>query len=116
MKIIDGSFKLMRIYLSGGELKEAKPLYKKIVDLCLELDIAGASVLRGIYGYGASKQIHSGRILSLSSDLPIIIEIIDREKNLEELLPKLIELNADIMITFEAASVVYAGRKNQERN
>jgi PII-like signaling protein len=113
MKILDSSFKLMRIYLAGGEVIAGKPLYKVIVDLCLKKDISGASVLRGIYGYGTSKEIHSGRILSLSSDLPIIIEIIDKEEKLKELLPDLVELNQDVLITLEAASVIYTGKKEE---
>lgn len=110
MKIIDETVKLMRVYLSSGETDGGKPIYKAVVDLCLENEIAGASVLRGIYGYGESKAIHSSRTLALSSDLPVIVEVVDAEGKLDTILPKIVKIAPDALITFEAASVVYKGK------
>ncbi len=107
MKILDSRYKLMRVYLSGGETIGGKPVYKLIVDKCLEFDISGATVHRGIYGYGTSKVIRSSRTLALSSDLPVVVEVVDLEENLKKILPEIIKISPDSLITLEAASVVY---------
>jgi PII-like signaling protein len=112
MKILDSRYKLMRIYLSGGETFGGKPTYKLIVEKCLELGISGATVYRGIYGYGASKTIRSTRTLALSSDLPVVVEVVDLEDKLKKVLPEIININPDALITLEAASVIYMSEKN----
>jgi len=107
MKILDSRFKLMRIYLSGGETKGGKPVYKLVVEKCLDLGISGATVYRGIYGYGTSKIIRSSRTLSLSADLPVVVEVVDLEEHLKKALPGIIDISPNALITLEAASVVY---------
>ncbi len=112
MKIVDSRYKLMRVYLSGGETSGGKPLYKVIVEKCLELGISGATVFRGIYGYGNSKEIRSSRTLSLSADLPVVVEVVDLEENLKKALSQIIDISPDALITLEAASVVHKAEVN----
>ncbi len=101
-------YKLLRIFLSERERIDGKLAYKYIVEFLLENKIAGATVLRGILGYGSSFQIHSASILTLSEDLPIVIEIVDRMDKLEKVIPKLKEiLNGKGMITIEKIEVIY---------
>ena len=110
MKIIDSRYKLMRVYLSGGETLGGKPVYKMIVEKCLEMGISGTTVFRGIYGYGDSKEIRSSRTLSLSADLPVVVEVVDLEDNLKKVLPEIVKISPDALITLEAASVVYMSK------
>ncbi len=101
-------YKLLRIFLSENEKINGKLAYKYIVEFLLENKIAGATVLRGILGYGSSFQIHSASILTLSEDLPIVIEVVDRVDKLEKVIPKLKEfLNGKGMITIEKIEVIY---------
>ena len=88
-----------------------KPLYHEIVRRAKDAGLAGASVLRGVEGYGASSLIHTTRILSLSEDLPVVIVIIDREERLRAFLPQLDELIGEGLVTLDQVEVVrYVGR------
>ncbi len=103
-----GKQKLMRIFIGGDDTYNGTPLFKAIVNHCREKGIAGATVIRGIYGYGASSVIHSTRTLALSQDLPIIIEIIDTMENIEKILPDVENMIKDAhgIITLELAEVI----------
>ena len=78
---------LLRIFIGESDRYEGKALYEYIVLKARELNIAGATVTRGIMGFGASSRIHSAKLLRLSEDLPVIIELVDTEENLNKLLP-----------------------------
>lgn len=97
---------LLRLFFGEGDKHEGKPLYRHIVELCRERRIAGATVFRGMLGYGKSSVIHGGGILRLSSDLPIVVEVIDREDKIKEILPELSSLVKGGIITLERVRVI----------
>jgi len=103
-----GKQKLMRIFIGEDDTYNGKPLFKVIVNYCKENGIAGATVIRGVYGYGASSTKHSSRTLALSQDLPIIIEIIDTMENIEKILPDIETMIKDThgIITLELAEII----------
>ena len=88
---LEGKAKMLRIHFGEDHKWQGKPLYEAIVQKCREMDIAGATVLRGIEGYGASTLIHRAHLLR-SADLPIMVSIIDTEDKIQRLLPALDEM------------------------
>src|SRR6266850_6753712 len=86
---------------------EHKPLYEAIVLKARELHLAGATVLRGPMGFGAASRIHTAKILRLSMDLPIVIEIVDSEEKLNEFLPDLEEMIGGGLVTLEKIKVIH---------
>lgn len=103
---LHGSGLLVRIYLGEADHVHGKPLYQAIVERLGERGIAGATVLRGIEGFGAKQHLHSTRILSLSTDLPILIEAVDSEEKIRAVLPELDEMLGDGLITLEKVEVI----------
>jgi PII-like signaling protein len=85
---ITGSGKLLRIFVGESDRHHGRPLYEAIVHRAHELGLAGATVWRGIEGYGAASRIHTAKILRLSEDLPILIEIVDTEEKIRSALPE----------------------------
>ena len=101
----------LTIYVGDDDHWHHKPLYHEIVRRARDAGLAGASVLRGVEGYGASSLIHTTRILSLSEDLPVVIVIIDEEPKLRAFLPRLDELIGNGLVTLDQVEVVrYGGR------
>jgi PII-like signaling protein len=98
---LEGPGLLVRIYIGEHDQWHGKPLYQAIVEHLRERGIAGATVLRGIEGFGAKARLHTTRILRLSEDLPILIEVVDQEERLRELLPTLDSMVGDGLITLE---------------
>ena len=96
---------LLRIRLGEKDMHEGRPLYEVIVQKARELDLAGATVLRGIMGFGADSRMHSAKLLSLSSDLPIVIEIVDSKENIDRLMPFLDRNLEEGIVTMEAVHV-----------
>ena len=103
---IDGTGLLIRIYIGETDHWHEKPLYQAIVELLRTRGIAGATVLRGVEGYGAKARLHTARILRLSEDLPILIEVVDREDRLRAILPELDAMVGDGLITLEHVEVI----------
>jgi uncharacterized protein len=103
---LEGGGKLVRIFIGESDTWEGKPLYQAIVRRAREEGVAGATVIRGIEGFGASSHLHTSRILRLSEDLPLVIEIVDTEERIEALLPILDEMVGDGMVTIEAVQIV----------
>lgn len=101
-----GKRKLLRIFIGEKDRYEGRPLYKAIVDKCLENNISGATVIRGIYGYGASSVVHSSKTLTLSDDLPLIVEIVDTEDKISKLIPVIEQMVEHGLITLELANVM----------
>lgn len=97
---------LLRIFFGESDKHNRKPLYEAIVTKARELGLAGATVLRGIMGFGADSRIHSAKILRLSGDLPIVVEIVDSEENIHKLLPFLDEAVREGLITMERVRVI----------
>jgi len=103
---LEGTGLLVRVYLGESDHWHGKPLYQAIVERLREHGLAGATVLRGIEGFGAKQHLHSTRILSLSEDLPILIEAVDTEEKVREILPELDQMVADGLITLERVEVI----------
>ena len=112
MKLPDEG-ELLRIFIGETDKYKGKPLYEAIVIKARELNLAGATVFRGIMGYGATSRIHSIKLLRLSEDLPVLIEIVDTEDNISKLLPFLDETVKEGLITMEKVRVIkYRHGKN----
>ena len=96
---------LLRVYIGETDRHHGKALYEAIVYKARELDLAGATVLRGILGFGADSRIHSAKLLALSDDLPIVVEIVDTEENIGKILPFLDEHVDEGLVTLEPIRV-----------
>lgn len=96
---------LVRVYLSEKEKKNGRPMYELIVEKAREMGLAGATVSRGIMGFGADKRMHTAKLVELSDNLPMIVEIIDREENINKILPELDEMVTDGFMTIEKVHV-----------
>jgi uncharacterized protein len=103
---IEGTGLLARIYIGESDTWHGRPLYEAIVHLARERGLAGITVIRGIEGFGAKQHLHTTRILSLSQDLPILIEIVDQEDRLRGVLPELDSMVGDGLITIEKVEVI----------
>lgn len=97
---------LLRIYVDENKRCQGKPLYEAIVKEAQRLGLAGATVLRGVMGYGADSQLHTARILRLSDDLPMVIELVDLEENIQKLMPFIDENVGEGLITMEKVKVI----------
>jgi len=97
---------LLRIFIGENDQHGGKPLYEQIVLKARELNMAGATVLKGILGFGADSRLHSAKILALSEDMPVVIEIVDSEDNIEKLMPFLDETVEEGMVTLEKMRVI----------
>ena len=102
---LEGKAKLLRIHFGESDEWRGKPLYRAIVEKCKELDIAGATVFRGIEGYGASTLIHKKHLLR-SSDRPIMISVIDTEEKIRTLIPALDEMVDEGLIAMSEVEVI----------
>jgi hypothetical protein len=100
---------LLRIFLGENDRHDHKPLYEAIVLRAREMHLAGATVLRGPMGYGHSSRLHTAKILRLSEDLPIVIEIVDSEEKINALLPVLDGMMGSGLITLERVQVLQYG-------
>ncbi len=105
MKIPENG-KLLRIFIGESDRWHRQPLYEAIVLKARELGLAGATVLRGPMGFGASSHLHTAKILRLSMDLPIVIEIVDAEEKINLLLPHLDEMVSEGLVTLEDVRVL----------
>ena len=92
---------LLRVFIGDGDRYHHKPLYEAIVEAARAQHLAGATVLRGYLGYGAHSRIHSAKILRLSEDLPVVVEIVDEPHKIEAFLPVLDEMMAEGLVTVE---------------
>ena len=103
---LQGEGKLLRILIGETDTHKGKSLYETIVLKARELNLAGATVFRGIMGYGAASRIHSIKVLRLSEYLPVMIEIVDTAENIEKILPFLDETVKEGLITMEKVDVI----------
>ena len=103
---IEGRGLLVRIYIGESDQWHGRPLYQAIVEMLREQGLAGATVLRGIEGFGAKAHLHTTRLLRLSEDLPILVEVVDQEDRLRAVLPTLDEMVGDGLITLERVEVI----------
>jgi len=112
---LEGKAKMLRIHFGESDKWRGKPLYQAIVEKCRELDIAGATVYRGVEGYGASSRIHREHLLR-SSDLPIMVSVIDTEQNIGKLIPVLDEMVDEGMIATSDVEVIRYVHQGGERS
>ncbi|MEA3504209.1 MAG: DUF190 domain-containing protein [Bacteroidota bacterium] len=108
MSLLPKQGTLLRIFIPETEQYKGKNLYEAIVYKAQELGLAGATVFKGIMGYQAGHQIQTSKILRLSENMPIVIEIIDTENNINKILPFLDEAVTDGLITTEKATIYKA--------
>lgn len=97
---------LLRVFIGESDTYDGKPLYEQIVLKARGLNLAGATVTRGIMGFGADSRMHTAKILRLSEDLPVVVELVDTEENLNKLLPFLDEAVIEGLITLEPVKVI----------
>lgn len=106
MKVLEGEQIAMRIFISESDLHGGKPLHHEIMKLLRNEKMAGATAHRGISGFGAKSHLHTAHLLTLSQDLPIIIEAVDTQENIDRIMPKIDEIVTEGLITLEKVKVV----------
>ena len=103
---------LLRIFIGESDRWKHQPLYEAIVLKARELHLAGATVLRGAMGFGKSSRLHTAKILRLSMDLPLVIEIVDSEEKIQSFLPVLDQMMGGGLLTMEKVKVIdYRGKE-----
>ena len=105
MKIPQDGY-LLRVFLGESDRWHGKPLYEAIVLKARELHLAGATVLRGPMGFGAHSRLHTTKVLQLSEDLPIVVEIVDSKEKIDELMPYVDEMVQEGLVTLERVQVI----------
>jgi PII-like signaling protein len=105
---------LLRIFIGESERSDYKPLYEAIVLKARELQLGGATVIRGPMGFGRSSHLHSAKILRLSEDLPMIVEIVDSQEKIDAFIPVLDQMMGSGLITVEKVQVLQYGGKSKE--
>jgi PII-like signaling protein len=107
---IEGDGKLLRVFVGESDRYKGRPLFEAIVHKARSLGLAGATVWQGIEGYGAHSRIHTAKILRLSEDLPIIVEIVDSEEKIRGLLPHIDAMmeaaHSGGLVTLEKAEII----------
>ncbi|NOT01959.1 MAG: DUF190 domain-containing protein [Phycisphaerales bacterium] len=97
---------LLRVFIGESDKWHGAPLYEAVVRKARELHLAGATVLRGPMGFGAHSRLHTAKILRLSEDLPVVIEIVDRREKIDELLPYIDAMVQEGLVTLENVTVI----------
>src|SRR6478736_1112798 len=103
---IEADWQLLRVFIGEADTWHGKPLYQAIVEHVRKRGLAGATVLRGIEGFGADSRLHTSRILRLSEDLPIVIEIVDAEEKIADILPDIDAMVSEGLVTLEKVHVL----------
>jgi PII-like signaling protein len=112
---ITGPAKCVRIYVGESDQWHGRPLYTAIVERLRREDVAGATVFHGIEGYGANSRIHTARILRLSEDLPVVIEVVDIAERIERILPLLDEMVTEGLVTIQDVEVIKYVHSQQQQ-
>jgi PII-like signaling protein len=103
---MEGEGKLLRLFIGESDTWHGKPLYQAIVERVRSEGLAGATVIRGIEGFGADSHLHTSRLLRLSEDLPVVIEIVDTPERIDHVVPILDKMVAEGMLTLERVHIV----------
>ena len=107
---------LLRIFVGESDKHHGRPLYEVIVEEARRKGLAGATVLRGTLGFGAHSRIHTAKILRLSEDLPMIIEIVDKPERIAEFLPELDQIMDEGLVTLEKVRVIIYRHSETKKN
>jgi PII-like signaling protein len=107
---------LLRIFLGEDDRYGRRPLYEAIVLKAREMHLGGATVLRGPMGFGHSSRLHSAKILRLSEDLPIVVEIVDSQEKIDQFLPVLDQMMGSGLVTLEKVTVLQYGEGANQRS
>ena len=107
MSKLIGEQQLMRIFIGEADHCEHRPLYEVLVELFRKEGFAGATVLRGISGFGANRVYHTQKLLDLSSDMPVIIEVVDSQEKFKAIMPQIDRMMGGGMITLENVTVIH---------
>ncbi|NTV45058.1 MAG: DUF190 domain-containing protein [Chlorobiales bacterium] len=113
-----GEAKLLRIFIGEQDKYENRSLYEKIVVMAREAGLAGATVMKGVFSYGATSRIHTAKIFDFTQDMPMIIELVDTEEKINAFMPKLDEVleqsGGGALITIESVEIIkYAPKKER---
>lgn len=109
--MLSGEAELVRVFIGESDRQHGRPLYEVIVEMARSEGLAGATVVRGTLGFGANSRIHTAKVLRLSEDLPMIIEIVDSSEKIAQFLPKLDAVISEGLVTVEKVRVL-AYRQN----
>ena len=101
-----GEQMLMRVFIGEGDRYEHQPLYEALVELLRNEGVAGVTVLRGVCGFGAGKVCHSQKLLDLSANLPLVVEVVDSQEKIDSVMPRIDAMMSGGMITLEKATVI----------
>lgn len=115
MRSLTGEQILMRIFIGEGDKCGRMPLYEALVDLFRREGLAGATVLRGVAGFGAHSVYHTDRLLRLSTDLPIVVEVVESQDRIDAIMPRIDEMMNGGMITLEKATVIRYDHRHDRR-
>ena len=105
MTKLSGEQVLMRIFIGEGDRFEHKPLYEALMELLQSEGFAGATVLRGVCGFGANGVYHTQKLLDLSADLPLVVEVVDSQKKIDAIMPRIDGMMSGGMITLENVTI-----------
>jgi len=106
MSKLIGENVLMRIFIGEADRYQHKPLYEALVEMMRKEGFAGATVLRGVSGFGAHSVYHTQKLLDLSADLPLVVEVVDTQEKIDTIMPRIDEMMGGGMITLEKATVI----------
>jgi len=109
---LSGEAVLLRMFFGEADRYKRQPLYQAIVEKAREMHMAGATVLRGPVSFGRSSRLHTAKILRLSEDLPVVIEIVDTAEKVDAFLPELEEMMGSGLVTMEKVQVIQYGGRN----
>jgi len=106
MAVLEDERVLMRIFIGEADKHGRRPLYQALVEELRREGIAGATVLRGVLGFGAGSQLHSENLLRVSQDLPVVVEVVDSRENIDRVMARVTEMVGDGLVTLEKVRVV----------
>lgn len=115
MSKLIGEQVLMRIFIGESDRHGRTPLHEALVELFRREGFAGATVLRGVAGFGARSVYHTDKLLRLSADLPIVVEVVDSQERFNAIMPKIDAMMNGGMITLEKATVIHYDQRTEER-
>lgn len=104
---LEGTGKLLRIFVGESDRRGSQPLYTAIVEAARRAGLSGATVFKGIEGFGGHSVVHAARVFDLSSDLPVLIEIVDSEEHIRAFIPQLDEMVQEGLVTLESIEVIH---------